>query len=129
LERSLEETRTRDFFEEHVYGDDRRDQHRQGDLTFTGLYRSVVVHQRSPFDETMIVADHPDGITEAKPMRPRAAIGYVAPLSSETEQSIHFREMEMAGADYVVTTSRDLTMMPWLKTGDSALNGRGPEPW
>jgi len=115
LEKTLEETRIRDYFEDDVFGYDRRDSARQSDLTYLALYRTVTKQERMMPSDTLVVADDPVGVHEATHIKPRAIIGYVSPFLEKKAEKL--QEMEMAGADYTVTNANDVAVMPWRVSG------------
>ncbi len=123
LEKTLEETRIRDYFEDDVFGYDRRDSGRQSDLTYLGLYNAVAKQERMAPADTLVVADDPLGVQEATYMKPRAVIGYVLPFHENGAKKL--QEMELAGANYTVTNANDIAVMVghiWNKQGSLVLS-------
>jgi beta-phosphoglucomutase-like phosphatase (HAD superfamily) len=115
LEKSLKDTRVRDYFEDDIFGYDRRDLARSGDLSYVGLYRTVTRQEGVAPADTLVVADDPVGIEEATYIKPRAVIGYVP--TADDHQSRKLKELEAAGANYAVTSANDVAVMPWLFSG------------
>lgn len=123
LEKTLEDTRVRDYFEDDVFGYDRRDAAQQSDLTYVGLYRTVTKQERVAPADTLVVSDDPVGVQEASYIKPRAIIGYVSPFLDNQTQKL--RDMEAAGAHYAVTRANDVAVMPWRVSGVSGIRGSG----
>jgi beta-phosphoglucomutase-like phosphatase (HAD superfamily) len=117
LEKLLEDTRARDFFDDSVYGYDRVSEHLKNDYTLASLFITAVMNGHVDFKETLVVADMPETIEDAVPIQPLAVVGYVDPYVPWNEQSVRIKEMEAAGANYTAVGGHTVINIPWHITG------------
>ncbi|MFA7277212.1 MAG: hypothetical protein WC043_10485 [Pseudobdellovibrionaceae bacterium] len=114
LEEGLKEARCLDVFEDNVVGYDRLANPRSHDLTCMGLYHQAGALGRIPLCESIIVADQPQGVEEAKYVKPQAVVGYVSSAEEETKKEAHIKDMEGAGADYTLIGGYTVACLPFL---------------
>ena len=112
LEGLLELTRARDFFEDEVFGYDRLPNDLRGNYTLAALYTAAINHQATEFEDSLVVADDPVAIQDAKPIQPLAVIGYLDAYTPEAEQARRLNEMNEAGADYTAVGGYNVAAIP-----------------
>ncbi len=114
LEEVLRGARCREIFADNVVGYDRLHDSRRNDLTGVGLYREACRRARTDAAKTVIVSDDPDGVVDAKPVRPQATVGYVGSAEPDAEKDAHIRELEGAKPDYTLIGGASVACLPFL---------------
>ncbi len=116
LEKGLEQARCRDVFEDHVIGYDRLTAKRRWseDLTSAGLYRQAGNIGRHPLYDALIVADHPEGVEDARAVKPQAVVGYINSSETDANKDRHIKDLESAGADYTLIGGHAVACLPFL---------------
>jgi beta-phosphoglucomutase-like phosphatase (HAD superfamily) len=117
LESLLEEAHARDFFEDAVYGYDRRNDDVSGNLTLAALYATAIKLADANYEDSLVVADNPTAIQDALPIHPKAVVGYLDPYIEWDVQSQRLKEMQMAGAHYTAVGGHTVTNLPWYISG------------
>lgn len=107
----LKQTRFLDFFGDNVvdYGDAPEN---YGDKTSVGLYREAFRRMRTSPCDTIIVSDTPQGVEEARIVKPLAVVGYVASSQELDEKGHQYRALEQAGADHIVIGGASVCALP-----------------
>lgn len=129
IEHWLKESRVRDYFDNNVYGYDRRSQEYGGNLTLSGIFATVIKARDANYEETLVVSDDAEGIADAVPLETRAVVGYLDPYVPWNEQTVRLKEMDEAGADYSVVGGHYVRALPFFLNGmsdqiaESTLNG------
>lgn len=117
LEELLERARTRDYFEDKVYGYDRRSDDLLANFTLASLYTTAINGADTDFSDSLVVADTPEAICDAVPIHPLAVVGYIDPYVSWDKQGVRLKEMEQAGAHYTAVGGHNVTALPWYLSG------------
>lgn len=119
LEEMLEEARIKEYFENAVYGYDRRHKGLLGNVTLASLFATAVEGNDENYEETVMIADSPEAVSDATPLQSRAVVGYLDPYVPWEEQGVRLNEMQGAGANFAVVGGHYVTALPWYLKGKS----------
>ena len=119
-ETQLQRARMLDYFEDAVYGYDRRPKG-AWDLTARGLYMAALRDGKTPPHEAMVVADTPEAIEDARPLKPGVVAAYLNPYQGADSIGARLKEMKASGADYAVCGGHSIANLPDHVFGRRAL--------
>lgn len=119
IDEALRRTRTREWFDGHVFGYDRRPDRLLGNVTLAALFATAVDALDTDYEEALVVADNADAIADALPLQPRAVVGYVDPYIEDRDIDSRLREMVDAGAHFTAVGGHTVTALPWYISGQA----------
>ena len=114
LEDGLKDFRCLEAFGDDVIGYDRLSGNRSYDTTYVGLYREACTRARTEPQETMIVADNPEGVEEGRRIKPQAVVGYVCSAERDSNKDAQIKVLEQARPDYTLIGGASVASLPFL---------------